>query len=117
MPMRLRDVLRRDAHDPRPAPCRPNEVQQQPDGRRLPGAIRSEEPEHLAALDRQVQTVEGQHVTKALGKTLGTDRGREQVGGHRSSWTYFVNRRQASGPSDTGFRPVTKRRPRTWSRH
>ena len=42
----------------------------QPDRRRLAGAVRTDEAEHLAAFDRHRQLVDGRHGTVALGDGL-----------------------------------------------
>ena len=54
---------------------RPDEVEQRPDGRGLAGAIRSEEPEHLARLHLEVELHDPTVGAIALGEALGADDG------------------------------------------
>ena len=52
---RDRVLVRVDAEDPRLSGRRSEVVEQGPDGRRLAGAVRAEEAERLAFLDREVE--------------------------------------------------------------
>ena len=53
---------------------------QHPHGGRLPGAVRAEEAVDLAAVDVEVDAVDGGHVAEGPGEALGDDRGRSPVG-------------------------------------
>jgi hypothetical protein len=51
-----------------PSPSRAKQAEQQPDSRGLPRAIRTQVPEDLALLDRQVDTIEGAVTPIVLGQ-------------------------------------------------
>jgi hypothetical protein len=74
---------------------RPDQVEQQADGRRLPGAVRAEEAEHLAGLDLEVELGDAALAAVALGQGVGAhDRG------HRPTLTKRRRRpRQRALPS------------------
>ena len=57
----------------RAARCRPDEVEQRPDRRRLAGAVRTEEPEHLSGLDRHRDVDDAAGGAVRLREVLGDD--------------------------------------------
>ena len=65
--------VRLDAEDHRPAAGRPDQVEQGPDRGRLAGAVRPEEPEHLALLDAQVDVDDPAVGAVGLGELFGLD--------------------------------------------
>ncbi len=74
---------RLDPEDPGLPGGRPDKVEEQPDRRRLAGAVRPEEAEDLALLDRQVDVDDPPMLAVVLRQALGLDdghRGRPPVG-------------------------------------
>ncbi len=63
------------AQDPDHATGRLGEPEQHQDGRRLAGAVRAQQPEHLAGLDREVEVVDGRDRAVLLGQAPGGDDG------------------------------------------
>ena len=63
---------RLDAEDAGAARGRPDQVEQQPDRRRLAGAVRTEEAEDLALLDREVDVDDPAVRAVGLGELLGS---------------------------------------------
>jgi len=53
--------------------CRTDEPQQKPDGRRLAGAVGSEEADDLSLEDLEVEVIEGRDGPVALGEALRPD--------------------------------------------
>jgi len=62
------------AQDRRPPSGRPDLVHDGADHRRLPGAIRAQEPEHLTEPDIQIQVHQCVHGAVVLGQPLGLNR-------------------------------------------
>ena len=58
---------------PDPAPIRPEEPAREPNGRRLSGAVRADQPEHLPAPDLQADAIEGRQGAEALADVLEDD--------------------------------------------
>ena len=71
-----------EAQDGGATPRREDEVQERPDGRRLAGAVGPEEAEDLAALDLQVEVLDGMDVAVVLGQALRQDGGRWRALAH-----------------------------------
>ena len=58
----------------RPAGVRAQQGGQEPDGRGLAGTVRTQQPEHGARLDRQVDAGQGRRLSEALDQSFGLDR-------------------------------------------
>ena len=78
VPVRRHRVGGVGAEDQRAAGRRPEQPQEQPDGRRLAGTVGPEETEDLTGPDFQVQTVHRRGHSETLGETFGPNRGRRQ---------------------------------------
>ena len=76
-------AARVDAEQLDPPARRPDQVEQQPDRRRLAGAVRPEEAEHLAGLDLEVEVDDAALAAVQLGQSFGADDG--VAGGHSST--------------------------------
>ncbi len=70
-----RAVAERPAEDRPVALGRPREAEQQLDRRRLAGAVRAEQAEHLAAVDAQVEGIEGDRRAVGLAEAADVDGG------------------------------------------
>ena len=62
-----------DAEQLDPPARRPDQVEHQPDRRRLPGAVRAEEAEHLPGLDREIEVHDSALASVALRQALGAN--------------------------------------------
>ena len=73
-----RDALGRDVESQHPGGARScvQEAKQRPDGRRLAGAVRSQEPEDLGGPHLEREAGEGANRSVVLGQSLGLDRRR-----------------------------------------
>jgi hypothetical protein len=72
-PDRDRVAARVEAEQLDAARGRPDQVEHEPDRRRLPGAVRAEEAEHLAAADREGELLDAARRVVALGQGLRAD--------------------------------------------
>jgi hypothetical protein len=72
-PHRPRLLRHIEPGDPRPAPVRFEQGGQDPHHRRLPRAVRAQQPQHAARWQLQVHTIKREHRPEALAQPLGHD--------------------------------------------
>jgi len=97
--------------DPHPAAGRTDVVEEQADGRRLPGTVGAEETEHLPAVDDEVEGVDDGGLPVPLREALGADGGRAHTTSPRT------NRERATASGTTSHARRTTSPSDSWRYH
>jgi len=86
------------------ARARPEEVEQQPNGGGLAGAVQAEEAERLPWLDGKVEAFHGDEAAEPFGQTVGRDGGRG--GGHQGVRLGWIVRPIAGAAQRPVLKPI-----------